>query len=388
LPARIDRDVPRFASLFSNGNPSPANGVDGGRHPAGWSMAANRSASPAGPHSNPDLPRVSVTSYNLEIEDSEGFVGDRASKGAFIALVDELRARLKEVGEDPLGDTPTEEIGRKRLDKLLTEGGSEVAGLIHGALEEFAQKLAGVIRRFIRLKGWREVERIVIGGGFRQSRLGELVIGRASVALKEQRIALDIRPIRHHPDEAGLIGCAHLAPTWMFSGHNSIVAVDIGGSNFRAGIVDLHLDEAEDLAAAKVWKSELWRHADDNPGRDEAVERLGGMITELIERAEKKQLKLAPFIGVGCPGIITADGFIERGAQNLPGNWESSRFHLADALIEMVPTIGGHDTVVLMHNDAVVQGLSDAPFMQDVANWAVLTIGTGLGNASFANKEK
>ena len=38
-----------------------------------------------------------------------------------------------------------------------------------GALEEFAQKLAGVVRRFIRLKGWREVERIVIGGGFRRA---------------------------------------------------------------------------------------------------------------------------------------------------------------------------------------------------------------------------
>ena len=54
------------------------------------------------------------------------------------------------------------------------------------------------------------------------------------------------------------------------------------------------------------------------------------MIAELVERAEQKALKLAPFIGVGCPGIIKPDGFIERGAQNLPGDWESSRFaHIA-----------------------------------------------------------
>jgi hypothetical protein len=39
-----------------------------------------------------------------------------------------------------------------------------------------------------------------------------------------------------------------------------------------------------------------------------------------------------------------------------------------------------------MHNDAVVQGLSEVPFMQDVARWAVLTIGTGLGNARFTNR--
>jgi len=44
------------------------------------------------------------------------------------------------------------------------------------------------------------------------------------------------------------------------------------------------------------------------------------------------------------------------------------------------------ETVVLLHNDAVVQGLSEAPFMRDVEHWAVLTIGTGLGNASFKNK--
>ena len=42
--------------------------------------------------------------------------------------------------------------------------------------------------------------------------------------------------------------------------------------------------------------------------------------------------------------------------------------------------------MVVMHNDAVVQGLSEAPFMQDVTRWGVLTIGTGLGNARFTNR--
>jgi predicted NBD/HSP70 family sugar kinase len=40
----------------------------------------------------------------------------------------------------------------------------------------------------------------------------------------------------------------------------------------------------------------------------------------------------------------------------------------------------------VMHNDAVVQGLSEVPFMQDVAKWMVFTIGTGLGNALFTNR--
>jgi hypothetical protein len=41
---------------------------------------------------------------------------------------------------------------------------------------------------------------------------------------------------------------------------------------------------------------------------------------------------------------------------------------------------------VIMHNDAVVQGLSEVPFMHDVERWGVLTIGTGLGNAHFTNR--
>src|SRR5262249_48458568 len=54
---------------------------------------------------------------------------------------------------------------------------------------------------------------------------------------------------------------------------------------------------------------------------------------------------------------------------------------------EAISTIGDHRTAILMHNDAVVQGLSEAPFMQDVRRWGVLTIGTGLANARFSNHE-
>ena len=43
--------------------------------------------------------------------------------------------------------------------------------------------------------------------------------------------------------------------------------------------------------------------------------------------------------------------------------------------------------MVVMHNDAVVQGLSEVPHRADVPRWGVLTIGTGLGNARFTNRE-
>jgi predicted NBD/HSP70 family sugar kinase len=337
-------------------------------------------------HGAETLSHVTVDAYNAELRTPNGFVGDRASKRAFQAILDDWRERMRKMGEDPLGEQPSEEISKKQLDKLLIEGDPEAAGMIHSAIEEFAQEFASVIRRFLRLKEWKDVERIVVGGGLRQSRIGELAIGRTSVALKARGHAVDLRPIRYPPDHAGLIGSLHLVPSWILAGHDSILAVDIGGSNIRAGIVEFHTKKKRDLSDADVHRLELWRHSDDAPKRDDAVERLIEFLTGLVKRAGKDGLTLAPFIGIGCPGVIRADGSVERGGQNLPGNWEAKGFNLPQRLREALPKIGDHETVVVMHNDAVVQGLSELPWMQDVKHWAVMTIGTGLGNAHFTNR--
>ena len=227
----------------------------------------------------------------------------------------------------------------------------------------------------------------MVGGGFRQSRVGELAIARTDIILKAEDFDIDLVPIRFHPDEAGLIGTLHLAPSWIFEGHDSILAVDIGGTNIRAAWWR-PAGRRRPIFPRPGLESELWRHADDEPTREGAVKRLVKMLKDLIAAAEGEGLKLAPFIGIACPGVIDADGSIEKGAQNLPGNWESSKFNLPASLVEAIPQIGGHETAVVMHNDAVVQGLSEVPFMQDVEHWGVLTIGTGLGNARFTNRRK
>jgi predicted NBD/HSP70 family sugar kinase len=338
-------------------------------------------------HGAATLPAVTVDSYNAELRTPEGFLGDRASSRAFKALLDWWRKRLREVDEkDPLGEAPTQDIPRRQLDALLISGDTEVAGLVHGVVEEFAQSLATVVKALLKLKEWRGTERIVIGGGMRGSRIGELAIGRTGMLLKGEKIDIDLVPIRHDPDEAGMIGVVQLAPPWIFKGHDALLAVDIGGSNMRAGLVRPHLKKAADLSAACIWESEIWQHRADRPAREEAIDRLCAMMTNLLKKAQKRGLHLAPFIGVGCPGRILADGSIEKGAQNLPGNWESSRFNLPERLRAALPEIDGQETVVVMHNDAVVQGLSQVPWMGDVAHWGVLTIGTGLGNARFTNR--
>jgi hypothetical protein len=339
-------------------------------------------------HGASRLPSVDVDSFNIELKDEEGFLGDRASKGAFRKIFDKWRKPLKKSGEDPFGDEPSDQIGKKTLDAILIGDDVEAAAVLHSAIEEFAQELAYVTRRFLKTKAWAKTERIVVGGGFRDSRLGELAIARTEIILKDEDFDVDLVPIRFHPDDAGLIGTLHLAPSWIFEGYGGILAVDIGGTNIRCGVVETFWKKTPDLSKASVWKSELWRHADDEPTREGAVKRLVKMLEGLIKDADAEGIKLAPFIGIACPGVIDADGSIEKGAQNLPGNWESSKFNLPASLVEAIPEIGDHDTAVLMHNDGVVQGLSEVPFMQDVERWGVLTIGTGLGNARFTNRKK
>jgi hypothetical protein len=334
------------------------------------------------------LAEVDVEAYNAEISDKEGFVGDRASGRAFRAILEAAREQVRKLDDDPIGDVPSSEISKKQLDRLLVEGDVNAAGLVIGTIEEFATEFSEVIRQFLRLKAWKGTERIVIGGGLRASRIGELAIGRTAVLLKAMEHNVELVAIRHHPDEAGLIGCIHLAPSWMFSGHDGILAVDIGGANIRVGIVQLNVRKSGDLSKSKVIESELWRHANDSPGREAAVERLVTMLKGMIKRAGKDKVRLAPFIGIGCPGRIREDGSIEKGSQNLPGDWEHKSFNLPALLRAAIPEIDGHEMTPLMHNDAVTQGLSEVPFMRDVKQWGVMTIGTGLGNARFTNRKK
>lgn len=339
-------------------------------------------------HGASRLPSVDIDSFNIEIKDEDGFLGDRASKGAFREILEEWRKPLRKSGEDPFGDEPSDKISKKALDAVLVGDDTEATAVVHSAIEDFAQELAYVTRRFLKTKAWAKTECIVVGGGFRASRLGEIAIARAEIILKSEGFKVDLVPIRFDPDDAGLIGALHLAPSWIFEAYDSILAVDIGGTNIRCGIVETRWKKAPDLSKAMVFKSDLWRHADDEPSREAAVKRLVKMLEGLIEDAEAEGFKLAPFIGIACPGVIDADGSIEKGAQNLPGNWESSKFNLPASLVEAIPEIGEHDTTILMHNDGVVQGLSEVPFMQNFERWGVLTIGTGLGNARFTNRRK
>jgi ROK family len=49
-------------------------------------------------HGVGQLPSVDVLDYNVELKDDEGFVGDRASKGAFREFIENWRKPLPDIG--------------------------------------------------------------------------------------------------------------------------------------------------------------------------------------------------------------------------------------------------------------------------------------------------
>ena len=160
-------------------------------------------------HGASRLPSVDVDSFNLELKDEDGFLGDRASKGAFRKIFDRWRKPLRKTGEDPFGDEPSDKISKKVLDEMLIGDDVEASAIVHSAIEEFAQELAYVTRRFLKTKAWDKTERIVVGGGFRESRLGELAIARTEIILKGDDCKVYLVPIRFQDRKSTRLNSSH-----------------------------------------------------------------------------------------------------------------------------------------------------------------------------------
>lgn len=345
---------------------------------------AARAASRSG-HASRRGTGVRIDSWNLPLRHPEGgFLGDRASQTAFRELLDQARRAHSTCARDPFGRTPTGELGKDAIDMVLVGGDPDAAHVVHLAVEEYARALVAVVRSFIAQPEWAGVRDIVLGGGFPDHATGQLAIRRAARLLKLARSGVRLRVLAHDSDEGGLLGWVQLAPAAALR-CEAFLAVDIGGTNMRCGIVEPRLDADRTGGKARVLEHTQWRHADDAPTREDAMRRLGAMLNGLATQARTRGIDLAPFIGIACPGEVDARGHLLHGVQNLPGDWAADDFFVAEALGHWLQPIRGRVPRVLLHNDAVVQGLSERPRMRQARRWGVLTIGTGLGNASYSN---
>jgi len=338
-----------------------------------------------GRHAAVHLPGLDIDGYSLSVPDpqGDGFIGDRASQTAFRGLVDAAREHHL-TAKDPFGRKPSRALKKEHIDLVLVGGGLDASHAMHLAVEEYARQLCYVVQVFMARPEWRGVERIVIGGGFPEHQTGGLAMRRAIGQLELADTGVGLLPLRHDPDEGGLLGWSPLLPQELH-GHDAFLAVDIGGTKLRCGIVRHRLRHDPTGGHGQVLESMVWRHKSDRPNREAAVRRMAAMLNGLAAMARTLGLKLAPFVGIACPGTIEPDGSISAGAQNLPGDWERP-FHLPDALAAYLEPVGGRAPAVVMHNDAVVQGLSELDRMHDVRCWGVLTIGTGLGNATYTTR--
>ncbi|WP_082659053.1 ROK family protein [Aureimonas sp. AU40] len=340
----------------------------------------------AAPHGAADLPVARVESHSLDIREDGGFLGDKASETAFRTLLDLWRERLSGQGDTPFGNAPTEELERDELDETLHRpDNAGEAEALDGALQDFAVDLADVLGRFLASASWAGVERIVCGGGLQSSRVGQEAVRRAEAILREEHgRPIPLSSLHHAPDDGGMVGWAYAAPAEVLGAGNAFLAVDIGGTNLRCGVVALEQEGRE----PRVVHREKWCHADDEPSREEVLERIGMLLCQAADEAGREGLRLAPFVGLSCPGLVRPDGSFAGGVQNLPGDWTEPGFRLPELVRRAVPRLRGHPTMIRLHNDAVIQGLSEWPFMRDVDRWAAVTIGTGLGNCAFRNRSR
>ncbi|GHA78952.1 ROK family protein [Cognatilysobacter bugurensis] len=337
-------------------------------------------------HGSATLRRVSIDTYNSLVRDpgDAEFIGDRASETGFFAIFDRLR-RTERTGRDAFGPRRGPDTDKTLVDHALAGGDPDAAHLVHLAVEEYAQGFADVIAFYLAQPAWQGVERIVIGGGFPDEEFGALAIRRTERILKRRRVQVEFHLLTQDADEGGLVGWVHAVPTPVTRGFDAFLAVDIGGTHVRCGIVEHGLRRAADGAKARVIDRMQWRHGSDNPSRDELVLRIAGMLNGLAAEARTIGVRLAPCVGIACPGRVEPDGSVPQGTQNLPGDW-APPFLLPRELEARLDAIDGQPPQVLMHNDAVIQGLGELHLMHDVARWAVLTIGTGLGNAVYTNR--
>jgi predicted NBD/HSP70 family sugar kinase len=340
-----------------------------------------------------DLPRVHVSGYSAELFRRAGaspsgreYVGDQARGEALIDTFAEKAATAKMRGDDEEAENITEDVSYSDLDGMLrSEAGLEQT-LARETADGFADRLVAVISHFLQYRYWRDTERIVIGGGLTASRIGAVVIANTAAKLRALRSDLQVTRIHHDADDAGLVGCVHLLAAEETHGHDTLLAVDIGGTKVRVGTVHLN-SEGLGHDAAYVGRSTVWKHAGEGLGREEVIGRIADMILEHAAAAEEEGRRVMPSVCIGVPGVIDEDGCILRGAQNLPGDWEDQDFRLSRVMADALASRSGKRMRVVACNDAVVQGLSELPFMSDVTRWGIFTVGTGLGNAHFVNRE-
>ena len=97
-----------------------------------------------------------------------------------------------------------------------------------------------------------------------------------------------------------------LLPAWMVEGYDAILAVDVGGTNIRAGIVELNISKGKDLSKACVLDMEHWCHQEED-----GIKRvmLGGTVDGVFTTVEDVAQTVL-FLSTFPTAALTGQSFI------------------------------------------------------------------------------
>ncbi len=142
------------------------------------------------------------------------------------------------------------------------------------------------------------------------------------------------------------------------------VAVDLGGTNIKAAIVDKEKGIIEQTS--NPTHAEL--------GRDHLLDRISKTIKELTSNHD------VIGVGMGLPGMVNHDQTIVRNPPNLPG-WE--KVHAADEISRRT------NLDCRIENDANIAALGSLHFGvgQRYNDFIIITLGTGVGGGIIINKK-
>lgn len=142
------------------------------------------------------------------------------------------------------------------------------------------------------------------------------------------------------------------------------VAVDLGGTNIKAAIVDKDKGIIE--------QTSLPTHAD--LGRDHLLDRIGTTINDLV--SEHNVIG----VGMGLPGMVNIEQTIVRNPPNLPG-W--GEVHAAKEISDRTGLL------CKIENDANIAALGSLHFGvgKQFDNFIIITLGTGVGGGIILNRQ-
>ncbi len=150
---------------------------------------------------------------------------------------------------------------------------------------------------------------------------------------------------------------------------NKFIGIDMGGTNLRAGIVEVETGSVIALQSIPTLARE---------GHDAVMERIAGLIHSLIESAGVPRSDIHG-VGIGVPGVLDIERGVVLFLPNLLGNWPNV------PLSATVAARTGLPVVLLNDVRAITYGEYKFGAGRGVDTMACFAIGTGIGGGLVVN---